>query len=371
MKVPGSFFMLLLPVAAFLTISSCSSKADGTRTLQNNVSPVAVTVASAHTKAVNGISASGRVEAVETAGISTRIMGNIIKLNVKVGDQVKAGQVLATINNQDMIAKRAQADAMIAEAEASLQSAQKDYNRFTALYSRQSASEKELDNITLQYNAARARAEAAKQIRNEVSAMMSYTTLVAPFSGTVIQRSAEPGMLVSPGMPVLIIEKNGSYQVTAAVPETEIGKVRLKDRAQLNIRSAVKTLNGFVTEINPSSQLSGGQYIIKISVPEKENKGLYSGMYVNVLIEGEDNMQNEAGNNMILVPLSAIIHKDQLQGLYTVSNAGTALLRWIRLGKVYGENVEVLSGLSPAEQFILKADEKLHNGIPVTIKERR
>lgn len=351
-------------------ISSCSSdEGNGGKALQNNISPVAVTVAGAQIKAMNGISASGRLEAAETAGISTRVMGNIIKLNVKVGDQVKAGQVLATINNQDMAAKRAQADAMIAEAEASLQNARKDYNRFTTLYNQQSASEKELDNITLQYNAALARVEAAKQMRNEVSAMMSYTTLVAPFSGTVIQRSAEPGMLVSPGMPVLTIEKNGSYEVTAAIPETEISKVKLKDRAQLTIRSAGKILNGSVTEINPSSQLSGGQYIIKISVPEKENKGLYSGMYVNVLIEGEDNAQNGADNNMILVPLSAIIHKDQLQGLYTVSNAGTALLRWVRLGKIYGENVEVLSGLSPSEQFILKAEGKLHNGVPITVKE--
>lgn len=368
LKFSSNSFILLLPAAAVI-ISSCSSKGNSERVLHNSIPPVAVSVSHANIKALNDISVSGRVEAAETAGISTRVMGNIIKLNVKVGDQVKAGQVLATINTQDMAAKRAQADAMIAEAEASLQNAQKDYNRFTALYSQQSASEKELDNIKLQYNVATARVEAARQMRNEVSAMMSYATLVAPFSGTVIQRSAEPGMLVSPGMPVLIIEKNGSYQVTAAVPETEIGKVKLRDRAQLTIRSAGKTLNGYVTEINPSSQLSGGQYIIKISVPEKENKGLYSGMYVNVLIEGEHNAQNEAGSNRILVPLSAIVYKDQLQGLYTVSNAGTALLRWVRLGKIYGENVEVLSGLNPSEQFILKADEKLHNGIPVTIKE--
>ena len=368
MKFLSSSFIFLLPVAA-LIISSCSSKVREENSGQNSISPVAVTVARANIQALNGISVSGRVEATETAGISTRVMGNIIKLNVKVGDQVKAGQVLVTINNQDMAAKRAQADAMIAEAEASLQSAQKDYNRFTALYSQQSASEKEVDNITLQYNAAKARVEAAKQMRNEVSAMMSYTTLVSPFSGTVIQKSAEPGTMVSPGMPVLTIEKNDSYQVTAAVPETEISKVKLSDRAQLTVRSAGKTLNGYVTEINPSSQLSGGQYIIKIAIPDKENKGLYSGMYVNVLIEGKDNLPNEAANNSILVPLSAIIHKDQLQGLYTVSDAGTALLRWVRLGKTYGDNVEVLSGLNPSEQFILKADEKLHNGTPVTIKE--
>ncbi|HRN55307.1 MAG TPA: efflux RND transporter periplasmic adaptor subunit, partial [Agriterribacter sp.] len=272
---------------------------------------------------------------------------------------------------QDMSAKRAQANAMIAEAEASLQSARKDYNRFTALYDQQSASEKELDNVTLQYNAAQARVEAALQMRNEVSAMMSYTTLVAPFTGTVIQKYAEQGTLVSPGMPVLTIEKKGSYQITAAIPETEISKIKLHDKAQLHIKSAGRIFEGPVTEINPSSQLSGGQFIVKISVPEKENKGLYSGMYVNVRIDGVQNIQHETDGNKILVPLSAVVHKDQLEGLYTISQTGTALLRWVRLGKVWGENVEVLSGLSPSEQFILKADGKLYNGIPVIVKETR
>ncbi len=371
MKLLTQSVIFLLFAAILVTISSCTSKDKGAKTLQNSSPPVPVTVASAGVKASNGIQASGRLEATETANISTRVMGYIIKLNVKVGDKVQAGQVLATINDQEMSAKRAQADAMIAEASASLESAQKDYNRFTALYGQQSASAKELDNVTLQYNSAKARVEAAKQMRNEVSAMMRYTTLTAPFSGTVIQRSAEPGTLASPGMPVLTIEKNAGYHIKAAIPETEISKIRLKDKVQIDIKSAGRMFEGFITEINPSSQLSGGQYMVKISVPEKENKGLYSGMYVNALIESTQNTQDATDNERILVPLSAIIHKDQLEGLYTISNTGTALLRWVRLGKTSGENVEVLSGLNPSEQFILKADGKLYNGVPVIVKETK
>lgn len=373
MRLFNSFLSLLWPPVIVMSsaISSCSSKNKGPKEAQTTISPVAVTVASAGTKNTDGISVSGRLEATETANISTRVMGNMVKLHVKVGDQVQAGQVLATINNQDMNARRAQAEAMIAEAEANLQSAQKDYNRFTALFNQQSASEKELDNVTLQYNAAKARVEAARQMRNEVTAMMNYTTLVAPFAGTIIQKHAESGTLVSPGMPVLTIEKKASYQVTAAIPETEISKIKLRDQARLYVKSTDRTFYGSVTEINPSSQFSGGQYIVKISVPEKENQGLYSGMYVNVFIEKAGDTQNHTEHNKILVPQSAIIYKDQLEGLYTVSNTGTALLRWVRLGKVYGEDIEVLSGLNPTEQFILHAEEKLYNGVPVTVKETR
>lgn len=358
---------LLLLSAVSLTVSSCASKSKANQKTKAPRSPVAVTVGNAQTKMIRGVNASGRLEATITAPISTRVMGNLVNLNVKVGDRVKAGQVLATINHQDMSAKRAQTEAMIAEAEANLQNARKDYQRFTALYNRQSASEKEMDNITLQYQASKARVEAAYQMRNEINAMMSYTTLIAPFSGIITQRSAEPGTMASPGIPLLIIEKENSYRVSAAIPETEISKIKLNDKAQLHIKSADKSITGKITEINPSSQYTGGQYLIKISVPETENKGLYSGMYVNVFIEAELPAVDEKEGNAILVPQSAIVEKDQLQGLYTVSHSGTALLRWVRLGKNYGDQVEVLSGLNPSESFILKAEEKLYNGVPVEV----
>ncbi len=332
---------------------------------------VAVTLSSPAGSAAGGVSASGQVEAVETANISTRIMGFITRLNVKVGDHVTAGQVLATINSQDIDAKGAQTNAMIAEAAANVSSAQKDLNRFTTLYNQQSATAKELDNVTLQYNAAKARLEAARQMRNEVSAQRNYTTLTAPFSGTVVQKMAEAGTLASPGMPLLIIERNGSYQVSVAIPESEISKIKLNNKARLVIKSTGTEFEGTVKQINPSSQFSGGQYMIKISVPENVKKDLYAGMYVNVIVEtgGNTAASTNTNDNIVLVPQSAIISKDQLKGLYTVSTANTALLRWVRLGKNYGTDVEVLSGLDKTEQFIVSAEGKLYNGAPVAIKK--
>ncbi|CAN5761224.1 efflux RND transporter periplasmic adaptor subunit [soil metagenome] len=366
MKLFKRTAFFILSVLGVLSISSCSSKSKNT---EDKVAPVAVTVSSPAGSAEAGISASGQVEAVETASISTRVMGYITKLNVKVGDRVQNGQVLATINSQDMSAKRAQTEAMIAEAEANLKSAEKDYTRFTTLVSQQSATAKELENVTLQYSAAKARVDAARQMRNEVTAMMNYTTLVAPFSGTVVQKLAEAGTMASPGMPLLVIERSGSYQVSAAIPENEISKVKLNEKAKLNIKSTGKTFEGIVTQINPSSQFSGGQYIIKISVPDNEKKALYAGMYVNAFIAGKTDSSKLANSDIVLVPQTAIISKDQLKGLYTISANNTALLRWIRLGKIYGNEVEVISGLDRTEQFVLNADGKLYNGVPVIVKK--
>ena len=350
-----------------LALSACSSKKE--EAVTNKDAAIVVTVATPSGVEQQGINISGQIEASQTANISTRVMGFITMLKVKVGDHINEGQLLATISNQDILAKRAQTDAMIGEAQAGLSSAQKDYERFTILYKQQSATAKELDNVTLQYNAAKSRLEGARQMRNEINASLGYTSLTAPFPGVITQKFADAGSMANPGMPILTIEQSGSYQVSASVPENIINQIHQGAEAIITIKSIDRSIKGSVTQINPSSQFTGGQYIIKVKIPDNEKTGLYAGMYVTVSIPvKEPAVAVKTTGNSVMVPLSSIEHKDQLTGLYTIGSNNTALLRWIRLGKTYGDKVEVLTGLEKNEQFIVSADGKLYNGIPVKIK---
>lgn len=329
---------------------------------------VVVTVSTPSGTDMQNIHASGQIEAAQTAQISTRVMGFITMLNVRVGDRVNKGQLLATISNQDIVAKRGQIDAMITEAQAALSNAQKDYDRFTILYRQQSATAKELDNVTLQYQSAKARLEGAKQMRNEVNASLGYTSLTAPFSGIVVQKLAEAGNLANPGMPILTIEQSGSYQISASIPENVIQQIHLGAEATVSISSIGKTIKGTIVQINPSSQFTGGQYIVKINIPEADKKELYAGMYAQISIPMKDPQVAVNNNNTVLVPAASIVHKDHLTGLYCIGSNQTALLRWVRLGKTYGDKVEVLSGLEKDEQFVVSAEGKLYNGVSVKIK---
>jgi len=347
-----------------MTLISCSSKEKKEESLVKD-SAINVTVAMPIGSGNETLNFSGQVVAAQTANISTRAMGYITKLNVKVGDHVSKGQVIGSISNSDMMAKRGQTDAMIAEANAALASAKKDYDRFTALYKQQSASAKELDNATLQYNAVKAKAEAAKEMRNEVNAQLEYTTLTAPFSGTVTQKFVDAGSIANPGMPIVAIEQNDSYELSASVPETDIDAIKTGETVDVIIKSANKSFKGTVTQINQSSQYSGGQYIIKVSIPEEEKKGLYAGMYANLSLTKPNADKTEISK--VMVPTSSIINKDELTGLYTVSANNTALLRWVRLGQTIGANVEVISGLEKNEQFIVSSEGKLYNGATVKI----
>lgn len=361
-----SFATVAITLAVFL--ASCSNK--DTKLQEQQDTPILVQVAAPGGSSASGmIEASGQVESIRSANISTRVMGYITQIKVNVGDKVSAGQLLFSVSSNDISAKRTQTDAMITQADAAMQSAKKDFDRYTALYKQQSASAKELDAITLQYQSAKANADAARAMRNEVSAQLAYTTVVAPFAGTVTQKLAEAGSMASPGMPILTIEQAGGLQVSASVPENQIASVKLGDEAMMSIESAGKQISGKVTQINPSSQFTGGQYIIKLSVPSSESKQLYAGMYVHVQIPIKNNMVTAtADSGAVLIPVSAIINRDQLTGVYTLSTQNTALLRWIRLGSTMGDQVEVLSGLSKNESFIVSADGKLYNGAPVKIK---
>lgn len=359
----------LFAATALLSLAACSG--DKTETAAKTETPVAVQTATTGGTSINAgvLEASGQVEASQSVNISTRVMGYITQMKVKVGDRVNAGQLLFTVNSNDITAKRAQTDAMIAQAEAAQRAAQKDLDRYTALYKQQSASAKELDQVTLQFQSAKANADAAKQMRNEVSAQLAYTSVSAPFSGIITQKLADAGSMANPGMPVLTLEQSGNLQVSASIPENQIASVKLGEEVSMSIESVNKTITGKVIQVNPSSQFTGGQYIVKISVPAAEAKQLYAGMYVHLRIpvKGNATAAKEAGK--ILVPTKAIITRDQLSGLYTISSQNTALLRWVRLGATSGDQVEVLSGLAANETFILSAEGRLYNGAPVTIKK--
>ena len=134
--------------------------------------------------------------------------------------------------------------------------------------------------------------------------------------------------------------------------------------AEMRVKSTGRKFRGNISEISPSSQLTGGQFQIKVIVPTIENTGLFSGMYVNVNIP----LNNASGLQSLFIPAAAIIHKDQLSGLYTVSEDQTAQLRWLKVGKEYGDKMEILSGLNPGEKFITQSEGKLYSGVPVLVK---
>ena len=350
-------------IISLMAVSACSSKDKKVEQITSRGTAVHVVLSAPTIAGGQELHISGQVQAGQTAGIATRVMGYITAINVKVGDHVHAGELLVSISNKDIQAKKAGAEAMIAEAEAATANAKKDFDRFTSLYKQQSATDKELENATQQYTSAKARLEAARQMKNEVDETLRYTSLTAPFDGTVTSKTADAGSMATPGTPILTIEQAGSYEVDAAVPEQDINKITQGKQAAITIGALNKTIQGTITAISSSSGQTGGLYMIKIAIPVTVQDGVYAGMYATVTIQTAGRDTTTAGE--VLVPSSCVITKGQLTGLYTLSSNNTAMLRWVRLGRTYGDKVEVLSGLERNENFILSADQQLSDGTAV------
>jgi RND family efflux transporter MFP subunit len=294
------------------------------------------------------------------------MMGFDTKLHVQVGQKVTTGQLIVSINNTDLQAKKAQVDASILQATAAYNNAKKDYDRFTNLFKQQSASQKELDDMTARYEMAKASLQGAKQMRNEVVAQFSYTNITAPFSGVVTNTFVKEGDMANPGMPLVSIEGASKLQVTAMVSENDITAIRNGMLVDILVKSNATSLKGKVIEVSASAKNTGGQYLVKINLEPTKAKVL-SGMFVNVQFPTE-NKTPSATNERMLVPESALVHQGQLTGIYTVGNGNVAILRWLRIGKKLGNQVEVLSGLSAKEHYIVSAEGKLYNGALVSIQ---
>lgn len=350
---------------AALSLFATGCGSDEKQQAVNETPTVPVKVEKPSGAGVRFLTASGKIEAANNASLSTRMMGYIDDIHVKVGDKVNKGQLLISINNTDLQAKRAQVNAGITEAEAAYQNAKKDYDRFKTLYEEQSASQKEMDDQTARFEMAKARLEGAKQMKNEVESQFAYVNIRAPFSGVITNKFAEEGTMANPGQPILALEAPGNYEVTARIPESEISRVKTGSKVEVLIKSIDKTIPGTVTELSTSARNTGGQYLVKVNL-EKTDAEVLSGMYASVRFPVE---RQEETSKSIMIPKKAVITRGDLKGVYTVSTQNTAMLRWLRLGRSYGEQVEVLSGLGPDEAFIVSADGKLFNGAKVSVKE--
>lgn len=309
------------------------------------------------------ISASGKIEAENSAEISTRMMGYINKIHVKVGQSVKKGQILVSINDNDLMAKRAQVDAAILQATAAYNNAKKDYDRFVNLFKEQSASQKELDDITARYEMTKASLAGAKEMKKEVLAQFSYSKITAPFSGLITNSFVKEGAMANPGMPLLSIEGSSRLQATVMVSENDIAGIKKGMSANVLIKSLNKRLNAIVSEVSLSAKNTGSQYLVKLDL-EEQDATILAGMFVSVQFPVEKVSKSE----QILIPESALVHRGQLTGVYTVGSENTAILRWLRIGKKMGDQVEVLSGLNSKEQYIVSSDGKLYNGAKVSVQ---
>ncbi len=347
---------LVIAAAAFAILTqACGSSSE-----ENKQAPVALK-AKAETVKLTTVpkqfNYTGTVASVNQSTLSTRLMGQISNVLVREGDVVKKGQLLVSIRSNDIQAKEKQVEANIIQAKAANKHAQDDFNRIQALFNSNSATQKELDDITVHLAVTKAQLEAAQKAREEVVEMLSYADIRAPYDGVITQKFVDSGDMANPGMPLMAIEAPGLFEVMAKVPESEIYRVEKGDVVEVRVEACEEPVKGTVSHISPSSRFSGSQFDTRINLipDDKQAEAIRSGMFAHVShFKGEE--------QKLLVPSSLVVERGQLKGIWTVSQTDQALLRWVRLGKTYGDAVEVLSGLTDGNQLVINTEGRLFDG---------
>lgn len=352
-------YSLLITSVSFL--SACQ-KNEVSPTLQTD----AVTVSVKNVTAFNmkeKATLSGMVHAKQSANISTRNMGNIKEIHVSIGDNVKKGTKLITIDAADLKASLEQAKAGVSKARAHFENTEKNFQRYFNLFQKNSISKKELEDMQTQLSVAKAGLEAANEAFNQVKAQLAYSEIRAPFDGVITSKNIKIGDLATPGVTLLVVENRKDLEIKTTVPESLISKIDTSEKINVQIPSLNSSYYGELKELSLSGKNSGGQYVAIIRLVDSDNQ-LLPGMYSKVDFQLKSNKRSSP----VLIEKSALVTRGQLTGVYAVSQSNTAILRWIQTGRECGDKVEVLSGLSFGEQYITSSQSKLYNGKAITKK---
>ncbi len=356
----NSFFIFIL--------ASCAEK-EPTKLAEDTRPTIAVEIAKVGNDAQASFnSVSGKIQAEDFVTVSSRTMGYITNVEAKVGDQVISGQTLVSVENNDVKSKIPQVDAQILEIKTSISNIEKDYNRILSLFNKKSTTQKELDDITTQRDRMKAKLKEAEAGKREIENMLTYSEIKAPMSGVITEKWVQTGDLATPGKPLFTIESSNRFQAEAMIPESGIGKINKGDKVDVIIKSSGEKIKGKISQINQSAKNTGGQYLVKIDLNKNDIKNikLFSGMFATILLSESKTKNIE--NKKIIVQEKAIVRHGQLTGVYTLGESNTALLRWVRLGKRYNDEVEVLSGLALGENYISEKEGRLSDGIKVEVK---
>jgi RND family efflux transporter MFP subunit len=302
--------------------------------------------------------ATGTLHARQTAVISAQVVSRIQQMLVREGDTVRAGQMLAILDDATLRAGLEQTQAAVHAAESQQAAAQTNAElatstlaRYKQLQEQKSVSPQEFDEVarraeasSSQVDSLRAQASAAKAQESGAHAMLAYTRVTAPFAGIVTARMADPGTLASPGVPLLQIDSAGPLQLQTSVDESAIGAIRKGMKLGITI-DAAPSLDpaGIVAEIVPAADPASHSFLVKIDLPPSPQ--LRAGMYATAAIA----TGSHAG---IVAPRSAVVMRGSLPCAYVLDSNGIAQLRYVTLGAQEGNVVEVLSGISAGEKLI-------------------
>ncbi|MCU0772212.1 MAG: efflux RND transporter periplasmic adaptor subunit [Verrucomicrobia bacterium] len=286
----------------------------------------------------------GSVQSRQRAEIEPKVSARVERILVSPGSVVKAGDLLAQLDDREIQAR-------LDQAAATLEQANSDLGRFVGLLKQETITQAEFDAV-------RARQRVAQASKVEAETMLGYTRITAPFDGVVSRKLAEVGDLAIPGRPLLVIEDPNALRFDADIPEALIGRVAVGAGLRVSVASVNEPITGRVSEIAPAADPQSRTFRVKLDLPPVS--GLRLGQFGRVAVPVE-------GNAALRVPASAVLLRGQMEMVFVVED-GTARLRLVKTGKRIGDEVELLSGVEEGERIVASRLGQMLDGQPVQVQ---
>ena len=324
------------------------------------------------------LTASGYLVARKQSVVSSKIQGRISRLLVEEGSVVKAGEVLATLDDADVVAAIAKAKADIEYAKADLAEAQRQERLQEDLYRSKVVSQDALDAAKAKVNLAAAAIEQDKANLQVQEAYLDFTTVRAPFAGVVVKKMTEAGESVAPIPPgvnistssgaIVAIADMNSLEAEVDVNESNVSQLQPNQPADITVQAIPDhTYKGVLRQVIPTADRTKATVTVKVTILDKD-KYLRPEMSCNVtFLQPQKKSESAAPQRIVTVPKDAVIARDGKQTVFEVENNRAHELPVITGADLHGQII-VKQGLAGGETIVNNPPQKLKDGDAIKVK---
>jgi RND family efflux transporter MFP subunit len=321
------------------------------------------------------LNASGYVVAQRKAAVASKATGRLEWLGVEEGSKVRTGEVIARLENRDVLAATDQAAAGVNNAKADLADAEQNYGRMKELREKGYVAQSELDTADTRLKRSQAVVAGAEAALRSAEVAVEYTLIRAPFDAVVLTKNADVGDIVTPlgaaanaKASVVTIADMSSLQVEVDVSESNLSRVKKGQPCEIQLDALPDNrFRGSVHMIVPTADRSKASVMVKVRFAEPDPRVLPEMSARVAFLEREVTPAEEEPKTA--VSPTALVSRNGKQSVFVV-NDDKAVERPVITGTKIGDSIEVREGLKPGELVVINPPKKLKNGSSVTRKEK-
>ncbi|WP_140630287.1 efflux RND transporter periplasmic adaptor subunit [Methylibium rhizosphaerae] len=313
--------------------------------------PALVTAAVESDAAAGRAGFDGVVEAVRQTAVAAQVAGAIVGIDVKVGDTVKAGQVLVRLDARAAEQTAAAGAAQVQAARAALEVAASEFDRQKQLFAQQYISQAALDRAAAQLKATQAETQAQLAQAGAARTRWGLHVVKAPYAGVVAELPVTLGDMALPGRLLASLYDPASLRITAAVPQSAVAGLGDTSGVRLELPGLPaerRWLAAAAVQVLPTADPGTHTVPLRLMLPPGI-QGVSPGMFARAWLP-----VRAAGGARLFIPAQAIVRRAEMTGVYVVDASGRALLRQVRLGPSANGRTEVLAGLSAGQRVALE-----------------